>query len=89
MAFGCSLFLTNQAKKELKKIKKGNPRSANTISNALSLLANNPIAGDFLHGDLKGRRKFRVGDYRIIYSYEKYRLVIYVLRIAHRKESYR
>lgn len=89
MVFGYSVFLANQAKKELSKIKKGNPKSAKAISDALGLLSNNPYIGEFLHGDLKGRRKLRVGDYRIIYSIEKNKFIICIFRIAHRKESYR
>lgn len=89
MVFGYSVFLSNQAKKELAKIRRGNPKSAKALSDALDLLSNNPNAGEFLHGDLKGRRKLRVGNYRIIYSVEKNKLIIYIFRIAHRKESYR
>jgi len=83
------LFLTNQAKKELSKIKKGNSKAAQAISHALTLIAEDPGIGEFLHGDLKGRRKFRVGDYRIIYQAEKKDIIIFVFRIAHRKEVYR
>jgi mRNA interferase RelE/StbE len=32
--------------------------------------------------------KYRVGDYRIICSLEKDRLVVLVLRIGHRREVY-
>jgi mRNA interferase RelE/StbE len=33
--------------------------------------------------------RIRVGDYRIIYSIEDDRLVVLVVRIAHRREFYR
>ena len=32
--------------------------------------------------------RFRVGDYRIIFDMEKYRLIILVLQIGHRKNIY-
>jgi mRNA interferase RelE/StbE len=89
VGFGYNLFLTNQAKKELNKIKRGNPKAARAIADAFGVLVDSPAIGIPLHGDLRGRRKYRVGDYRIIYSIEKNQLVIYVLRVAHRKESYR
>lgn len=89
MPSGYNLFLTRQAKKELTKIKKGNPKDAKAISDALSQLMNNPYLGEFLHGDLNGRRKLRVKDYRIVYNPEKDRLILYIFRIAHRKEVYR
>lgn len=89
MPFGYKLFLTKQAKKELAKIRKGNPKTARSISHAISQLEFNPELGDFLHGDLKGRRKVRVGDYRVIYRTEKDRMVTLILRVAHRKEAYK
>ena len=89
MPFTYNLFLTSQAKKELAKIRKGNPKIAQTISGAITRLEFNPNSGEFLHGDLKGRRKLRIGDYRIIYHIEKKALIIYILRIAHRKEVYK
>lgn len=53
------------------------------------ILAQDPQAGKPLTGSYKGLWKFRMGDYRIIYSIEKERLVIFVLRIRHRKDVYR
>ena len=89
MPFAYDLFLTNQAKKELSKIKRGNPKAAREISEALEALKYDPHGGKFLHGDLKGRRKLVLGNYRVIYEIIKQKLIIYVFRIAHRKEVYR
>jgi len=83
------IFLSNQSKKELSKIKKGDLKSAQLISNALNELQKSPQIGEFLHGDLRSRRKLRVGNYRIIYSIEKDQVIIYIFRIAHRKDVYR
>jgi len=44
-------------------------------------------AGEALKGRFEGMYKFRVGDYRVIYA--KIREGVLVLRISHRKESYR
>lgn len=33
--------------------------------------------------------RLKVGSYRVIYEVEKDRLVIYILRVRHRKEAYR
>ena len=41
-----------------------------------------------LKGKFAGLRKFRVGDYRVIYSIINESTVL-ILRIAHRKEVYR
>jgi mRNA interferase RelE/StbE len=44
--------------------------------------------GERLQGDLSQYWKYRVGDYRIICSFENDRLVVLVLRIGHRREIY-
>ena len=54
-----------------------------------TILADDPYRGRPLAGAFKGLMKYRIGDYRIIYSIEKHRLVIFVLRIRHRKDVYR
>ena len=50
-------------------------------------LAANLKRGEALKGEFQGLYKFRVGDYRVIYTPLHDGLL--VLRIAHRKESYR
>ncbi len=52
-------------------------------------LAHTPTAGIPLTGPYRGLRKYRVGGWRIIYKIEASRLVIFVLRIRHRKDVYR
>jgi len=41
-----------------------------------------------LRRDLKGLMKLRVGDYRVIYSIERKQVIIYIVKIGHRKEVY-
>lgn len=41
-----------------------------------------------LRRNLKGFRKLRVGELRIIYSIEKETITIYVVKIGHRKDVY-
>lgn len=43
--------------------------------------------GDPLRRDLRGYRKLRVGDYRVIYRIEKETILI--LKIGHRREVYK
>ena len=42
-----------------------------------------------LHGDLKGRRKLRVGDYRVVYSVDTEGPVVRIIAIGHRGKVYR
>lgn len=53
-----------------------------------AVLAQDPRSGTPLTGPHKGLWKYRVGDYRIVYTIEKDRLCILVLRIRHRKDVY-
>lgn len=52
-------------------------------------LARDPYQGKALSGAYKGLYRFRIGDYRIVYSIEKDELVVFVLRIRHRRDAYR
>jgi len=53
------------------------------------VLARDPQAGKPLTGPYKGLWKFRIGDYRIVYAIERTRLVVFILRIRHRKDVYK
>ncbi len=63
----------DQAERILRKIEKNLPEKADTFP---------PLTGSFA-----GLRKFRVGDYRVIFSIVDDTALI--LRISHRRESYR
>ena len=63
----------DQAKRILRKIEEDLPEKAESF----------PV----LTGKFAGLRKFRIGDYRIIYTLTEDTALI--LRISHRRESYR
>jgi mRNA interferase RelE/StbE len=42
-----------------------------------------PLAGEFA-----GLWRYRIGDYRLIVTFEDDRLIVLVLRVAHRREVY-
>lgn len=50
-------------------------------------LAKDPNLGRLLTGEFRGLLKYRIGDYRVIYS--KIPEGILILRIGHRKQVYR
>lgn len=54
-------------------------------------LADNPRPPDVkkLSGELHSLYRVRVGDYRVIYKIEDDKLVVLVVEIEHRKNSYR
>ena len=59
------------------------------LAKAIDRIALNPDLGEFLKGEWKGYRKYRSGNYRIIYRVERQRLIIYIMTIGDRKDVYR
>ena len=57
------------------------------IRGALTVLVDDPHGGISLKGPWEGYRRFRSGDYRIIYKISGDEVVIYYIR--HRREAYR
>lgn len=42
-----------------------------------------------LTGDFSGKYRFRVGDYRVIYTIDDHQLEVIILLILHRSQAYR
>ena len=59
------------------------------IVDAIDRLGEQPHSGYPLKGDLRGLRRIRVGDYRVVYELLDNELVVLVVRVAHRREAYR
>ena len=81
-----SIKIKRTAAKELSRIAK--PKR-NRLIGAIDRLAENPLRGTVLKGDLRGLRRIRVGDYRVIYEVQEQQLVVLVVRVRHRREVYR
>lgn len=77
----------------LKKLQKLDRKSARAIADYMDeriAPSDNPRDfGKALAGSLKGRWRFRVGDYRVICSIKDDRLVVLVIDVGHRREVYR
>jgi len=85
----CKVVLLPGAEKAYKKLFARNKELFKRIDAALVLLCENPLLGKPLKDKLKGKYSLRVGVYRIIYSFQKAELIVYVLDIGHRSEIYR
>ena len=81
-----SIRIKESAAKELRRVAK--PDRARIVA-AIDRLAETPHLGTSLKGDLRGLRRIRVGDYRILYEVRDKELVVLVVRIAHRRDAYR
>jgi mRNA interferase RelE/StbE len=81
-----NIFFQREAVKELRKLPQAEIKR---ILKAISDLSDNP----YPHGikKLMGSEFFRirVGNYRIVYSVIDSELLIYILKIGHRKDVYR
>jgi len=58
------------------------------IDSTIKELQENPYLGKYLHGDLKGKRSSRIGDYRIIYAAHDENKTITLIAADHRKDVY-
>ena len=58
-----------------------------TIKDAIAEIVTNPLAGTALKAKVSGLRRYRVGRYRIVYSFNDEEITF--TSIAHRKDVYR
>lgn len=79
------VFYKSSVERDLKKL--GRPAAQRLLTKVERDLAARPDAGQPLHGEFLGLFKYRIGDYRIVYS--KLPEGVLILRIAHRREVYR
>lgn len=52
-------------------------------------LKENPLLGEKLHGEASQYRKYRIGDYRIIYEFHSKESLLEVIAIEHRQGVYK
>jgi mRNA interferase RelE/StbE len=82
-----SIEISTSAAKALGKLEKVDRLR---IVGAIELLSVDPRppGAKMLRGGEHGRWRVRVGDYRVVYTIDRGRLVVLVLRVAHRREVY-
>ena len=61
----------------------------NKISKAFDKLKENPLRGEKMHGEISGKYKLRVGDYRIVYKFDSKQSLVEILKIEHRQGIYK
>ena len=81
-----SIRIKESAAKELKRVAK--PERTRIVA-AIDRLAESPHLGTALKGDMRGLRRIRIGNHRILYEVRGDELVVLVVHIAHRGEAYR
>jgi mRNA interferase RelE/StbE len=81
------VFWTKSAQKGLKKL--DFPTVEKLVYKVENYLIKNPRKfGKILKSQYKGCYRYRMGDFRVIYQIREKELIIWVLRVGHRKEIY-
>lgn len=84
-----AVILSKLARERFDEIIQASRKLGEQIAKAIDRIALHPELGEFLKGEWKGYRKYRTGNYRIIYRIEHSRLMIYIITIDDRKDIYR
>lgn len=81
-----SIQIKGSAARDLERIAKADRLR---LVDAIDRLPENPFLGSALKGELRGLRRLRVGDYRVLYEVRQDALIVLVVRVAHRRDVYR
>jgi len=81
------IVFTRTAKKDYESIK--DKKLLKRVNAILEDLKSNPLFGKPLHGEFVECRSVRTFSFRLIYRVGKHAVIITILRIQHRRESYR
>jgi len=81
------IVFTKTARKDYDSIK--DKKLLKRINIILDDLVHNPLLGKPLHGEFEDCKSIRTFSFRLIYKVDRGNITIVVLRIQHRKESYR
>jgi len=79
----------NISKKANKNASKLPLKIHNKIDLVFDIIKENPLIGVKLHGELEGYYKHRVGDYRIVYTFDSKKSLVTVVKIEHRQGVYK
>ena len=80
----CSIRIRRSAAAELGCA--ATPERARIVA-AIDRLAETPHLGTALKGEMRGLRRMRGGDYRILYEIGDNELIVLVIRLAHRPDA--
>lgn len=81
-----SLILEKPAKKRLLKLP---IQIHKRVIRAFETIQENPLIGVKLHGELNDYYKYRIGDYRIVYSFDSKKSTVIVVKVEHRQGVYK
>ncbi|MCL5797488.1 MAG: type II toxin-antitoxin system RelE/ParE family toxin [Patescibacteria group bacterium] len=81
-----NVFLSSKAVRQLKKL----PESMHeVIIDRIEKLSGNPFPSGGKKLENRPGWRFRIGDYRVLYTVDKEKKEVTILSVAHRKEAYK
>ena len=83
-----TVIFADKARKEFLKLDKPIQKQIQTFIVKLQGLEDPRSSGKALAGNLAGRWRYRVSDYRLVCEIEDEKIIITILRIGHRKNIY-
>ena len=83
-----TVIFADKARKEFLKLDKPIQKQIQTFIVKLQGLEDPRSSGKALAGNLAGRCRYRVGDYRLVCEIDDEKIIITILRIGHRKNIY-
>ena len=79
---------SSKAQKDFKKLDISIQKRIKAFTQEIENLENPRSKGKALTGDLKGFWRYRIGDYRLVCEILDNELIIYPIKISHRKNVY-
>lgn len=79
---------SSKAQKDFKKLDISIQKRIKVFTQEIENLENPRSKGKALTGDLKGFWRYRIGDYRLVCEILDNELIIYTIKISHRKNIY-
>ena len=80
------ILIKTSAAKELERLPR---KGVQRITSKIQSLSNDPRPYGCEKLSAQERYRIRQGNYRIVYSIEDDKLIVYVIKIAHRSEAYK
>ncbi|MFA6449181.1 MAG: type II toxin-antitoxin system RelE/ParE family toxin [bacterium] len=78
--------ITSHARKNIDKLA---AQTKKRCAEAIRVLVENPLRGEPLKGEFYGLRRYRVGNFRIVYEVNSENDLITIHAVKHRREVYR
>jgi mRNA interferase RelE/StbE len=78
--------ITKRAKKDIDSL---TAQTKKRCAEAVRVLVDNPMRGESLKGEFHGLRRYRVGNFRIVYEISAGNDLITIHAVKHRRDVYR